>query len=239
MKLAEKAFGILSLIYPPCCEACRGAVEYPHYLCNQCAAAADRIEGPCCMVCSEPFYGAITGAFQCGNCRNRQFRFSCAVARYRSTGVVRDFIHRFKYWREFHLRHPLAEWAAEALEDDRIRAEPVDALVPVPLFIARQRHREFNQAAEIARLVGARAGIPVADCMVRTRNTTSQVTHDRKGRMENLRNAFELRQIKGVRGRRLVLVDDVLTTGSTLDECARVLLKGGAASIRAITVARG
>jgi predicted amidophosphoribosyltransferase len=79
----------------------------------------------------------------------------------------------------------------------------------------------------------------VFDCLVRTRNTTSQVTYDRKLRMENLRNAFRMRQSTPVRGLHLVLVDDVLTTGSTLDECAGVLLKAGAASVRAITVARG
>ena len=234
---AARAF--LSLIYPPCCEACGAAVEHPSYLCDRCAAGAVRIEAPFCEVCSEPFQGAISGTFTCANCAGRQFNFACAVAPYSSEGVVRDFIHRFKYFREFHLRHPLAAWAAEALDDPRILAQPVDALVPVPLFRARERGREFNQAAEIARLVGRKASLPVSDCLLRTRNTTSQVTFDRKSRMENLRNAFRMRQTISVRGLRLVLVDDVLTTGSTLDECAGVLLKAGAASVRAITVARG
>ncbi len=115
-----------------------------------------RIEPPFCQVCSEPFRGAITGQFTCANCAERKFHFSLRGRRYRSEGVVRDFIHRFKYWREFQLRHPLAAWAADALEDDRIRERAVDALVPVPLFRARKRHREFNQAVEIARLVGER-----------------------------------------------------------------------------------
>jgi competence protein ComFC len=235
----KSAQAFLSLIYPPCCEGCGAGVELPQYLCEKCAAGAVRIEAPYCKVCSEPFQGAMSGPFTCGNCADRQFHFSCAVARYRSEGIVRDFIHRFKYWREYRLRHPLAAWAAEGLEDERIRDERVDALVPVPLFKARERHREFNQAAELARLVGKGAGLPVCDCLLRTRNTTSQVTYDRKKRMENLRNAFMLRHSIEVRGRHLVLVDDVLTTGSTLDECALVLLKGGAASVRAITVARG
>ena len=233
------ARAFLSLIYPACCEGCGAGVEPPKYLCEGCAAGAVRIEAPFCQVCSEPFQGAIDGAFTCANCPERQFLFTCAVARYRSEGMVRDFIHRFKYFREFRLRHPLAAWVAEGLEDERIRAGPIDALVPVPLFIARQRHREFNQAAELARLVGKGAGIPVCDCLLRTRNTTSQVMCDRKRRMENLRNAFAMRQSMDVRGRHLVLVDDVFTTGSTLDECARALLKGGAATVRAMTVARG
>jgi len=233
------AAAFLSLIYPPCCEGCGAGVELPGYLCQRCAAGAVRIEAPFCQVCSEPFQGVISGPFTCASCAGREFHFACAVARYRSAGVVRDFIHRFKYFREYRLRHPLAGWAAEALEDDRMRAERIDALVPVPLFIARKRDREFNQAAELARLVGKGAGIPVWDCLARTRNTTSQLAYDRKRRMENLRNAFTMRQNREVRGRHVVLVDDVLTTGSTLDECARVLASAGAASVRGITVARG
>jgi ComF family protein len=233
------ARALLSLVYPPCCENCGIGVEEPRYLCDACSAAAAKIEAPFCQVCSEPFPGAISGPFTCATCAKREFHFSFAVARYRSRGVVRDFIHRFKYWREYRLRHPLAAWAAEALEDDRIHRQPPDALVPVPLFNARRRNREFNQAEVLARLVGRRAGIPVSDCLLRVRNTTSQVAFDRKTRMENLRNAFQMRQSTGVRGRHLVLIDDVLTTGSTLDECARVLIKAGAASVRAVTVARG
>ncbi len=237
MKAAARAF--FSLLYPPSCEGCGTPVEHPFYLCETCAAGAVKVEAPFCKVCSEPFPGTITGPFTCGNCADRDFHFTCAVAPYRSMGVVRDFIHRFKYWGEFRLRHPLAAWAAEALDDERIREHAVDALVPVPLFRARERQREFNQAAELARLLGKRAGIPVSDCLLRTRNTTTQVMHDRKMRMENLRNAFAMRHNTDVRGRHLALVDDVLTTGSTLDECALVLLKAGAASVRGITVARG
>lgn len=192
-----------------------------------------------CRVCSEPFYGEINTPFACGNCRERDFHFTCAVAAYRSRGVVREFIHRFKYNREFQLRIPLARWAAEGLADARLQAGRIDALVPVPLFTTRERHREFNQAAEIARLVAAGAGLPFQDCLLRLRNTTTQVRLHRRERMENLRNAFGMRHNALVRGKHLVLVDDVSTTGSTLDECARALLRGGAASVRALTVARG
>jgi ComF family protein len=235
----KAAHALLSLLYPPCCEACGTGVEPPRYLCEPCAATAVRIQAPFCQVCSEPFPGAITGPFTCGNCSGRNFHFTCAVATYRSEGIVRDFIHRFKYFREFRLRHPLAAWAAQSLQDERIRAQRPDALVPVPLFRARQRDREFNQAAELARLVGKGAGIPVLDALLRIRNTTTQVGHDRKKRMENLRNAFAMRHSMHMRDRHLILIDDVLTTGSTLDECASVLMKAGAASVRAITVARG
>ncbi len=127
----------------------------------------------------------------------------------------------------------------ETLDDARITAIPVEAFVPVPLHKLREREREFNQAAVLAELVAARAGVPILHCLERVRYTTTQTRHDRSERMENLRNAFELSESGDVSGRHLVLVDDVLTTGSTVDECARVLMNAGAASIRAITVARG
>jgi ComF family protein len=239
MPFAAAARSLLSLLYPPSCEACGVPVEHPRYLCDRCLASAQRIHTPFCETCSEPFHGSVSGPFTCSNCAGRSFHFTCAVAPYRSAGIVRDFIHRFKYWREFQLRHPLAAWAAEALNDDRLRTQPIDALVPVPLFVARERHREFNQAAVLAHLIARGAALPVSDCLKRTRNTSSQLTHDRAGRMENLRNAFRMRHNTSVNGLHLVLVDDVFTTGSTLDECARVLLDARAASVRALTVARG
>jgi competence protein ComFC len=228
-----------SLIYPPCCEECGAGVDAPAYLCTRCAGEAVRISAPFCMVCSEPFSGTFSGEFVCMDCQERKFHFACAVAPYKADGVVLEFIHKFKYQRAFRLRNALAEWAAEGLADERIRRQLVDALVPVPLFHARRRWREFNQAREIALLVGRKAGIPVLDCLRRTRDTPRQAWLDRKKRMENLRNAFTLRESMPVRGRHLVLIDDVLTTGSTLDECARALVQGGAESVRAITVARG
>src|SRR5690606_34711792 len=114
----------------------------------------------------------------------------------------------------------------------RIRARPVDFLVPVPLHPAREREREFNQAKVLADLLSELSGIPALNALSRVRYTTTQTRLDRRERMENLRGAFELRQTCPVQSRHLLLVDDVLTTGSTLDECARVLRAAGAASVR-------
>lgn len=230
---------LLSLVYPPHCAQCDGDVACGEHLCEPCRNRAKRIRPPFCQTCSQPFDGAIEGTFTCANCEQRKLHFDCAVAAYRSRGVVRELIHRFKYQRQFHLRHPLADWLAAGLEDSRMRAHPFDAFVPVPLHPARQREREFNQAEVLASLVGARIGVPVANCLIRIRYTTTQTRFDRVERMENLRNAFETRKNSDVRDKHLVLVDDVLTTGATVDECARILRKAGAASIRVITVARG
>ena len=230
---------LVSLLYPPHCANCGADTEGGVHLCAACAGQAKKIVAPFCQRCSEPFDGAITSEFTCANCADRTLHFDCAVSRYLSRGVVREFVHRFKYDRHFYLRHPLAAWAADALDDARLRATPIDAFVPVPLHPTRQREREFNQAEEIARLLGRRAGIPLLPALRRIRYTTTQTRLDRHERMENLRNAFRVRHSAAVQNRHLVLVDDVFTTGSTVDECARVLRAAGAASVRVVTIARG
>src|SRR5205823_5404499 len=111
-------------------------------------------------------------------------------------------------------------------------------IVPVPLHPTRQRERGFNQAMLLARSLSPRTSLPVVPALERVRYTTTQTAFDRAERMENLRNAFRLRPRRDVRGSRVLLVDDVLTTGSTLSECARVLKQAGASSVYAATAAR-
>lgn len=230
---------LLSLFFPPHCASCGADTGRGVHLCDECADKARAIIAPFCRRCSEPFDGAIDGEFECANCGDRELHFDCAVAPYLSRGVVRELIHRFKYDRERFLRVPLANWLADALADERITRQPVDAIVPVPLHPTRLRERGFNQAAELGALLSARASVPMIECLQRTRYTTTQTRLDRHERMENLRNAFRVRQSAAVQSRHILLVDDVFTTGSTVDECARVLRLAGAASVRVATVARG
>lgn len=230
---------LLSLFFPPHCVMCGADTLGGVHVCEKCADSARRIEAPFCRQCSRPFDGAITSTFTCSNCGERKFHFDCAVAPYLSRDVVRECIHKFKYEGQFHLRHQLATWAAAGLDDERIRAQPFDAFVPVPLHAARKREREFNQAEVLARLLARRAGVPVRNAIERVRYTTTQTLLDRHERMENLRGAFRVRHPAAVQNRHFILVDDVFTTGSTVEECARVLREAGAASVRALTVARG
>jgi ComF family protein len=228
----------MSLIYPPHCVVCGIQTPTGILLCGRCDDGVRAIESPYCQQCSLPFDGEVTFEARCANCEDREFHFTASVSRYRARGVVRDLIHRFKYGREFYLRHQIAAWAAAGLEDERLKSQHFDALVPVPLHPARFREREFNQAEAIAELLAERCGKPVVSAMERTRYTESQTRHDRAERMENLRGAFRVRHPRTVLNRHLVLVDDVFTTGSTVEECARVLIQAGAASVRALVVAR-
>jgi competence protein ComFC len=229
---------LASLFYPPCCAVCSAAVDASEYLCAPCAGKAQRIKPPFCRRCSEPFDGDITEEFSCANCANRPFHFDAAVSVFRSRGVVRQVIHDFKYNKRQHLRHPITGWLAEALDDPRLRGRRFDALVPVPLHPTRLRDRGFNQAALITELLSKRCGIAVLPALERIRPTTTQTAFDRTERIQNLRNAFRLRKKASVRDLRVLLIDDILTTGSTLNECARVLRGGGAISVHAATAAR-
>jgi competence protein ComFC len=227
-----------SLLYPPVCALCAGNTRAGEYLCGRCETKAVRIVAPFCRQCSEPFEGAITTTFTCANCAHRAIYFDAAVAAYRGRGVVRQVIHDFKYARQIHLRHPVARWLYAALDDERLRGRKFDTIVPVPLHPTRQRERGFNQASLLAELLSVRTSIPCKSLLRRIRYTTTQTALDRAERMENLHNAFRLRKKADVRGLRVLLVDDVLTTGSTLSECARVLKRAGAMSVHAATAAR-
>ena len=208
------------------------------YLCEECDAKATRIAPPFCAKCSEPFEGAITSTFTCANCAHRRIHFDAAVAAYRGRGIVRRIIHDFKYGRQIHLRHLVGRWLCAALDDLRLRGRRFDVIVPVPLHPTRKRERGFNQASLLAELLSAQISIQSQPLLERIRYTNTQTALDRAERMENLHNAFRLRKNMTVRGLRVLLIDDVLTTGSTLSECARVLRDAGVISVHAATAAR-
>lgn len=231
--------GLVSLFYPTCCAVCREPVDGAETLCAACMEKAPHILPPFCAKCSQPFAGAISDLFTCVNCEDRILHFDAAVSCYRSRGAVRKVIHDFKYGRQLHLRHLAGRWLVETLEDPRLAGRRFDCIVPVPLHAARKRERGFNQAELLALELQRQSDLPVREMLQRIRYTTTQTQFDRSERMENLKGAFRLRRGCHVQGLRVLLVDDVLTTGSTLSECAKVLKKAGALSVHAATAARG
>jgi competence protein ComFC len=234
----ESLRAVVSLLYPAVCTICAESVAPGEYICDACDDKILRIVPPFCAKCSEPFTGAIIGSFDCANCAHRTLHFDAAVAAYRSRGIVRRVVLDFKYGRQVHLRHLVARWLRAALDDTRLRDRHFDVMVPVPLHRARERERGFNQASLLADLVSAKMSIQPKAMLERIRYTTTQTAFDRTERMENLRGAFRLRKYADVRGLRVLLIDDVLTTGSTVSECARVLKEAGASSVHAATAAR-
>jgi len=239
--IAGGALGALgSLLYPRHCGVCGVRLEGNRadegVICAECQSLTVSMPQQSCPVCSDPL--ALWP--HCPNCEGRRWHLSAIVAGCRYQGVVRDLIQRFKYGRDQSLLPLLSSILIPALADSRISGRKFDAVVPVPLHPLREREREFNQAALLASPVARHLGIPVIPMLARTRRTAPQAGFDRRGRMENLEGAFELRSKKGVpEAASLLLVDDVTTTGATLDACAAVLLQDGASAVLAVTVARG
>lgn len=245
---ARYASVVLDLIYPPRCELCevalpRGRHAEARWLCDACLGSVRPIEPPFCSTCGEMFDGAITGPFRCPNCADVRFSFEFAIAAVKAEGGARELVHRFKYQRALHLRGVLAALLAKTLADPRIVPSLGSAvLVPVPLHHTRQRDREYNQARELCRELTRQAGLPTLDALRRVRSTTPQASLSRHQRLENLRHAFAPAKWaqRALAGKTVLLVDDVLTTGTTTSECARVLRKAAAVEkVVVITVARG
>ena len=154
-----------------------------------------------------------------------------------SRGAIRDLVHGLKYHRKSWNVTPLVQVAKTVFDDERLAGKPA-VLVPVPLHPLRVRERGYNQAELLARALSRASGHPVAHLLRRTRMTTTQTSFDRARRLKNLHNAFAVK--KGIEPdtRRIILVDDVFTTGATLDECARTLVRNGFPTPDAIAIAR-
>lgn len=235
----------LDLLYPASCALCSVPLTHGRSLCSPCAAGLPRITEPFCESCGEAFPGQIDGPFACPNCTDISFSFDFARPSLLRDERTLDLIHRLKYGREIHLAAELSILADEAFLDPRFSRALAEKwpLVPVPLHPRRLRHRHFNQAAEIARGLSVARGLPVLTALRRVRPTDTQTMLGRRQRMSNLRGAFEATSRVGAwlehGARGAVLVDDVLTTGSTVNECARILRGAGFLHVQVLTVMRG
>lgn len=229
----------LDLVYPPSCPVCERPLPRgtsPSAICSPCAKDCKPIVPPFCQCCGEPYPGAIKGRFTCTNCRDQSFAFDFAIAGYLNEGPVRQLVHGLKYRRRQPLRRPLARLAGRALADPRFE-DWSPALVPVPLYPARERERGFNQAREIALSLAREHRLPIANLLRRTHPTGHQALLGRSQRQKNLQEAFTFRG--PIQHEDLIIVDDVLTTGSTAHACAQILREAGAHRIAILTVARG
>lgn len=198
------------------------------------------IRPPWCQRCGIPFEAAGGHLESCGQCQGRQWSFDRARAGYRARGAVRDAIIGFKYQDRFYLRRLLIRWLLDGYDAHEAKAIPAwTGAVPVPLHRLRQRERGFNQALELARGLARARGLPLMDCLTRTRDTPKQALLDRHDRLSNLRSAFRVKGSFDLRGHHLLLIDDVFTTGATAEACARTLKKARAARVGVLTVARG
>jgi ComF family protein len=198
-----------------------------------------RIDAPFCQQCGDPYPGLAedSAAFTCAHCSERKWHFEWARAAYRTEGQVHEAVIGFKYRDQYYHQGRLIGWLVEAF-DRHARENEWDALVPVPLYHRRRRERGFNQAREIAEGLAAKRKVQVLECLYRYRETLSQARLDRTARWENMAGAFQMKRGFDVKGKNLLLIDDVFTTGATVNACAQVLAKAGAGRLAVLTVAR-
>jgi ComF family protein len=190
-----------------------------------------------CVSCRTPFLNRFPLDFEgrCALCRSGLRGFDAAYCYGSYEGALRELIHLYKYGRVQTLAKPLGDLLAAALP----REERFDAVTPVPLHWRRQWQRGFNQSELLARTMAARCGIPVVPALRRVRATLTQAGLSNTRRRQNVDTAFECRRgARALAGKRILLIDDVLTTGSTAAACARVLKRAGAAKVALLTVAR-
>jgi ComF family protein len=231
----------LGLIYPELCQLCREqrAPAHDGFVCAKCWTQVRFIRAPFCERCGLPYPGDLTTTFECTNCREMELFFSSARSAVVAKTVVLEAIHRFKYqralWFENFLADLLMREAAPVL-----RGQNWDAIAPVPLHPLKLREREFNQAARLAAPLATTAGIPLNEKILeRIAPTATQTLLTREQRATNMKNAFAVRRGVDLAGKKIILVDDVFTTGATTNACARALRGAGAADVCVWTVARG
>ena len=231
----------LGFFYPEVCQYCgdERATVGEGYVCSGCWKHVRFIEPPFCERCGLPYEGDISGRFECSNCAELDLHFSQARSAVAARGMVLELIHRYKYqralWLEPFLAGLLVRQAAPHLHP-----QDWDMIVPVPLHRLKREEREFNQAERMAVHLSSATGIPAAHrALARVQPTLTQTRLSRESRAANMQDAFVLARPPSLQQKRVILVDDVFTTGATTSACAKVLRAAGAADVSVWTVARG
>lgn len=234
----QQAFtATLDLLLPPVCLLCADPLSSSSgiSLCTSCLSKVPPLGEGHCTCCAQPFHSPASNHL-CGKCLQQPPAFSSVHAAGLYQGSVRDAVHKLKYRSQLALAKPLGELISATLLAQCKEFAP-DRIIPVPLHAKRLRQRGYNQSVEIARPVARSLKVPLDVKMLkRARYTPPQQGLTAKDRRKNLRNAFALTSVP--RAEKVLLIDDVMTTGETLRECSRLLLEGGAQEVCVAVVGR-
>lgn len=226
MSLESYFSAFADLFYPRFCVGCEKRAS--DVLCRACVEALPYVGTPVCSRCGHP---TAFEAFVCDECKDTDFAFETARAPLRYEGVGKEIVHALKYRSYF----PVVEKVMAPLMVSMLEEKDFDFVVPVPMHSSRMRRRGFNQAEVMARSVSRKINSGLSDTLGVVRRTRDQVELTAAGRRDNVRGAF--RTTSRIRGK-VLLVDDVFTTGSTMGECAKSLVHAGASEVHAISFCR-
>lgn len=227
----------LDVVFPPQCLGCRGRVGEVGSLCHACWEHIHFIAAPQCQTCGIPFELEAAEGMLCGECIRQPPLYDRARAVFVYDDKSAPFITSFKYGDTLHGRAFFANWMVRAGQG---LLEESDVIAPVPLHRLRLFMRRYNQSALLAGALSKATGKPVwQDMLVRKKYTTPQAGLSRRARRLNVRNAFTLnpRYRQKIQAKRVLLIDDVMTTGSTVNACAKALKKAGVAQVNILTLA--
>lgn len=232
----------LNLLLPPRCIKCGKILSEKNGLCPECFGKIKFISQPLCHKCGRPFLNGTNlkfdGIHYCGAClKQKKFLFEMQRSAFIYDDESKNLILDLKFGDKTAYAETLANIMYTAGND--IWKEEPDLIIPVPIHRLRLLKRRYNQSALLADCLAHKSGIPADfSSLIRYRNTTPQVMLSGNARRNNLKQAFAVKTPQNIKGRKIVLIDDVATTGSTLNECAKVLHRAGAAKIYALTLAR-
>lgn len=228
----------LDLIFPPLCAGCKD--KDINFLCEKCKEKINFIKDNFCAKCGGVAEGKIISGATCGKCKieEKYFTISRSVARY--SDVLKDIIHKFKYNKKKYLAKPLSNLMIDYLRNDSsIDIKNIDIIIPVPLHKKRLQERGFNQSELLGKCLSEDFKIELAsDVLFRTKNTVPQFNLSPFQRAENIKGAFEVKNQNIIKDKNILLLDDIYTTGSTLQEASKSLKKAKTKNIYCLTLAR-
>jgi len=228
------------IFFPSFCQLCSALLESPQER-AVCQACWDQLKAPrhsFCLCCGRFYQGTGEPHF-CSDCLRARPPFSLHRSASKYEGILKDIILIFKYHHFKVLGEELAQFAYQALKEEEVLWQKIDAFIPVPLHPKRRRQRGFNQSQVIAEGLEKIKEIKVfKGILVKAKNVPAQTSLVAEDREKNVIGAFRVSKEDRVKGKRLLLIDDVYTTGATIRECSRVLKKAGAKEVKALTLAQ-
>lgn len=239
--LKEIYLTFLDLLYPEknicfICEEHDSSAKNAH-ICYNCLQEMTFLKGPRCSICGKPL-GKGYLQDKCHECINEKHYFTKAISPLEYTGIVKEAIYKYKYGKKSYMYKALGHILVQALQDEPF--DYVDIIVPVPLHKKKMQKRGFNQSELLAQYISKSLNIPLnKKDLVRVRNTDTQNKLGKSERYKNVKGAFKVQNNQAFNGLTVLLIDDILTTGATADECSKVLIKSGAKKVYVLALATG